>query len=139
MRIVLTILLTALLLGCETTPWVRGSIAEGLPRLVEKFPPKTTFFVAETERRVKRDFEKALRVRGFRTTKEKDKCDVVVKVTVDSWEYNDIGFGGKQGPRDDMELSVVLIDPKKKRILSRSRISLRSDFRIIQQYVDGLR
>ncbi len=138
MRVVLTILLAVLLCGCGSTPWMRGEIADGLPRRVEKFPPATVFHVMKTEKRVKSAFEEALRARGFHVTGKEEACEVIVRVKVDVWEYNDIGFGGKQGARDDMELSVTLVDRAEKRILARARISLRSDFRIIQKYVEGL-
>ncbi len=140
MRGVLTGLLLALLLaGCETaaTPWVRGSIAPGLPRRAGKFPPDVAFCVAKTERRVKAAFEEALRARGFEVVEAEEACDVVVRVKVEAWEFNDVGFGGR-GARDDMELSVALVDRRRRRVLGRANISLRSDFRIIGKYVDGL-
>ena len=79
----------------------------------------------------------ALRARGFEIVETEEACDVIVKVQVGSWEFNDAGFGGR-GTRDDMELSVALVDRRRKRVLGRSNISLRSDFRIIGKYVDGL-
>ena len=140
MRGVLTgLLLAVLLAGCETatTPWVRGSITPGLPRRTEKFPSDVAFCVAKTEKRVKAAFEKALRARGFEVVETEEACDVVVRVQVGAWEFNDVGFGGR-GTRDDMELSVALVDRRRKRVLGRANISLRSDFRIIGKYVDGL-
>lgn len=140
MRGVLTgLLLAVLLAGCETatTPWVRGTITPGLPRRTEKFPSDVAFCVAKTEKRVKAAFEEALRARGFEVVETEEACDVIVKVQVGSWEFNDAGFGGR-GTRDDMELSVALVDRRRKRVLGRSNISLRSDFRIIGKYVDGL-
>lgn len=140
MRGVLTgLLLAVLLAGCETaaTPWVRGSITPGLPRRTEKFPSDVAFCVAKTEKRVKAAFEEALRARGFEVVEMEEACDVVVRVQVGAWEFNDVGFGGR-GTRDDMELSVALVDRRRKRVLGRANISLRSDFRIIGKYVDGL-
>lgn len=131
------ILLAGLLAGCETTPWVRGAIVEGLPKHVEKFPKDAAFHVEKTEKRVKAAFEEALRKRGFEVVEEKSACDVVMKVKVDAWEYNDAGFGGFH-PRDDMELSVSCVDRRKDHVLARAKISVRSDFRIIAKYVDGL-
>lgn len=128
----------ALFVGCETTPWVRGSITEGMPQHVEKIPADAAFFVEKTERRVKKAFESALKERGFTVAEKSKECDFIIRISVDSWEYNDIGFGGRSGARDHMELSVSLIDRRKKRIIERSRISLRSDFRIIGKYVNEL-
>ena len=55
---------------------------------------------------------------------------------VNSWEFNDAGFGGMGRDRDDMELSVSVTDRRKKRVKDRANISVRSDFRIIKKYVD---
>ncbi len=138
MRIVLTILLALVLCGCESTPWVRGAITEGIPKHVEKFPPDAAFFIEKTERRVKKAFEKNLKDRGFVVVEKEEECDFVVRISVDAWEYNNMGFGGGKGARDDMELSVSFIDRRKRRVRARARISLRSDFRIIKKYVDDL-
>lgn len=124
--------------GCGTTPWVRGSIARGMPRHSGGFPADAAFHVEKTERRVRKAFECAVRERGFTVAEKPEDSDFVVRPTVDAWEYNDIGFGGRTGPRDHMELSVSLIDRRKKRIVERSRISLRSDFRIIGKYFNEL-
>ncbi len=138
MRVVLTILLVVLLWGCESTPWVRGSIVEGIPKHVEKFPSDAAFFIEKTERRVKKAFEKNLKDRGFEVVEKAEECDFIVRISVDAWEYNTVGFGGGEGARDDMELSVSFIDRRKRRVRARARISLRSDFRIIKKYVDDL-
>ena len=133
----LPVLLAACLLsGCRTTPWVRGSVDEGLPKLEERFPADVAFFVEKTEKRVGRAFREALEARGFPVVEKEEMCDVVVKATVDAWEFNNAGFGGGIGDRDDMELSVQLVDRRRKRILARARISVRSDFRIISKYVE---
>ena len=138
-RVVFGVGLLAACAGCETmeTPWVRGSITHRLPRLDRSFPPDAAFFVAPTEKRVKDAFAKALRQHGFTVTEKEEDCDVIVKVGVNAWEYNDVGFGGT-GARDDMELSVALVDRRRGRVLGRSNISLRSDFRIFGKYVDEL-
>lgn len=136
-RALLAIFLAVLMAGCETTPWVRGGIAEGLPKHVEKFPKDMAFYVGKTEKRVKTAFEESLRKRGFEVVAKKLESDVIVNVTVDSWEYNDVGFGGFR-PRDDMELTVSCVDRRKNRVLARAKISVRSDFRIISKYVDSL-
>ena len=122
--------------GCRTTPWVRGSVEDGLPKLEKRFPRDVAFFVDRTEKRVARAFREALEARGFAVADKEEACDVVVKAAVDAWEFNDAGFGGGIGDRDDMELSVQLVDRRKKRVLARARISVRSDFRIIAKYVE---
>ena len=135
MRGVLTGLLLAVLLAAPAL--AEEPVPPGLPRRTEKFPSDVAFCVAKTEKRVKAAFEEALRARGFEVVETEEACDVIVKVQVVSWEFNDAGFGGR-GTRDDMELSVALVDRRRKRVLGRSNISLRSDFRIIGKYVDGL-
>ena len=138
MRAIVICLLAAMVLaGCkmEEFPWVWGSIEHGMPKLVEKFPHDAAFFVDKTEKRVKKALEDALRERGFTVAEKEEECDFIIKTTVKSWEVNDIGFGGK-GDRDDMELTVAVVNRRKNRVKCRSTISLRSDFRIIKKYVD---
>ena len=122
--------------GCHTTPWVRGRIEEGRPRIERRFPKDVAFFVAKTEKRIGKTFSKALKARGFEVVGQEEACDIVLKTTVEAWETNDRGFGGAQGARDDMELSVVLVDRRKKHVLARARITVRSDFRILEKYVE---
>lgn len=126
-----------LLCGCQTTLWVRGAVSDGRPKLTRKFPSDVAFFVGKTERRVKAAFEEALRARGFVVVDKEEACDVVLRAKVSSWEVNDAGFAGF-GPRDDMELSISLVDRRHGRILARANISVRSDFRIISKYVETL-
>ena len=125
------------LCGCQTTPWVRGTVSDGRPKLTRKFPSDVAFCVGKTERRVKSAFEEALRKRGFAVVDKEEACDVVVQAKVSSWEVNDAGFAGF-GPRDDMELAISLVDRRNGRILARANISVRSDFRIISKYVETL-
>ena len=133
----LPVLLAACLLaGCRTTPWVRGSVDEGLPKLEARFPSDVAFFVEKTEKRVGRAFREALEARGFTVAEKEEACDVVVKAVVDAWEFNNAGFGGGIGDRDDMEISVQLVDRRRRRVLARAKISVRSDFRIISKYVE---
>lgn len=130
-------LLAALLAlgGCQTTPWIRGSVDEGQPKIAEPFPRDVAFYVDRTEKRVQGAFERALRDRGFTVVDKEEACDVVLRATLLSWEYNQAGFAGF-GRRDDMEISVVLSDRRHGRVLARANISLRSDFRIIAKYVE---
>ena len=137
-RILAGLLLAVLALGggCRSTPWVRGSIEEGRPRIDEPFPKDVAFFVDKTEKRVGSAFRKALEARGFTVAEKEDESDIVLKATVDAWEINDVGFGGARGARDDMDLSVVLLDRRKRHVLARARITVRSDFRILSKYVE---
>ena len=88
------------------------------------------------EKRVKKAFEDALKARGFVVAEKEEECDFVIKADVNSWEFNDAGFGGTGHDRDDMELAVSVTDRRKKRVKDRANISVRSDFRIIKKYVD---
>jgi len=123
--------------GCSVLRMGRGEIVDGLPKLEEKFPKDASFFVVPTHPRVRRVFKDALTAKGFTVVDLKDDADVLLHVKVESWVFNDAGFSGF-GPRDEIELSVRLVDRRAKRVLSRSRISVRSDFGIVSTYVDGL-
>lgn len=124
--------------GCRT-PWVRGEIVECLPQYSEKCPRDVAFFVAAAKReaRLKTELENALRARGLEVAEKQDECDVVVKVTVDSWEYNDVGFAGR-GERNDIRLTLTLVDRRKQTILGRWRVVVSSDFRIIGKWAEKL-
>ncbi|MGN0853168.1 MAG: hypothetical protein ACI4Q3_07300 [Kiritimatiellia bacterium] len=133
MRTVLAIMLLAFCAGCVTF----GSIAEGRPRHVARFPPDTAFFVDQTDERVRRAFEDALKARGFEVVDEEEAGDYVIKIEVTNWEYNDAGFSGF-GNRDDISLSVRVVDRRKNLVESRATIEIRSDFKIIGKYVETL-
>jgi len=123
--------------GCSALRRGRGEVVDGLPKLEERLPKDAAFFLAPTHPRVKRIFADALRAKGFAVVEKEEDADVGLNVKVDSWEYNDAGFSGF-GPRDEMELSVRLVDRRSKRVLARSRISVRSDFGIVRDYVGKL-
>ena len=135
-RVLVPLLALLALGGCRSTPWVRGGISEGMPKLERRFPRDVAFFVERTEPRVHAAFVGNLRARGFAVAEKEEDSDVVLRAKVDAWEFNDAGFGGRTGARDDMELSVVLVDRRRGRILARAGISVRSDFRIIAKYVE---
>lgn len=130
------LLAAGLLAGCQSTPWLRGGFEEGLPKLGKKLPRDMSFYVDRTEKRVREAFRRALEEQGFALAEKEDEADVLLKATVDAWEFNDAGFGGMGARRDDMELSVQLIDRRRKRVMARGHISVRSDFRIIAKYVE---
>lgn len=136
-RALAALALGLLLVGCETTPWIRGRISEGLPQHVEKFAPDISFHVGKTERRVGKAFATALRARGFELAEREEDADVLVKITLNSWEFNDAGFSGFRA-RDDMDMTVACVDRRTHRVLARANIEVRSDFRIIAKYVDSL-
>ena len=119
--------------GC-CTPWAMGWVEECLPRHVEKCRPDTAFFVEKTEKRVKAALEEALKRRGFELAAKPEESDVLVKTSVDSWEFNDAGFTGFWA-RDDMNLTVTIVDRRKKTVLGRWRVTVKSDFRIIDRCV----
>jgi hypothetical protein len=122
--------------GCRT-PWVAGEVEECLPRHVEKCRQDAAFFVEKTERRVKSALEEALRHRGFEVAAKAEESDVLVKTSVDSWEFNDAGFSGF-GERDDMSLTVTIVDRRRKTVLGRWRVKVKSDFRIIGRCVERM-
>ena len=134
MRAILTRFLALLMLsGC----WTPGSVQENLPRLRDKLPLETSFYVEKTEKRVRKALSDALEARGFKVVEKKDAADVAVVTKVLSWEYNDAGFSGFRD-RDEMTLSIALERVATKRILARHTISVESDFRIIAKYIDSL-
>lgn len=123
--------------GCRTPPWTRGTVTECLPQHVEKCRADTAFCVEmeRKERRVQTRLEEALRARGFEVVEKRIECDVVVKADIQLWETNDAGFSGF-GPRDDMQIAITLVDRRKRTILGRWRIELKSDFRILDRCVE---
>ena len=122
--------------GCRT-PWVMGNVDECLPRHVEKCRQDTAFFVEKTEKRVKTALEGALRRRGFEVAEKSEESDVLVKASVDSWEFNDAGFTGFWA-RDDMHITVTIVDRRKNKVLGRWRVTVKSDFRILDRCVDRM-
>ena len=123
--------------GCKT-PWALGSVTECLPRHVEKCRPDTAFFVEKNPKRAKfvlSAIESALRNRGFEVVSKAAESGVLVRVTVDAWEYNDAGFSGF-GERNDMILTIALVDRRKGTVTGRWRVEVKSDLRILARCVD---
>ena len=135
MRTVLTALFAILLfvLGC----WTPGDIQENLPKHRNKLPSDTVFFVNKTEPRVMRALVDALKARGFKVTEDRALSKVAIETKVESWEYNDAGFSGFYD-RDEMTLAISLRQVATGFILARHTVTIRSDFRILRKYVDGL-
>ena len=135
MRTVLTALFTVLLflLGC----WTPGDIQENLPKHREKFTSDTVFFVHKTEPRVSRALTEALVARGFKVTEDCAQATVAIETKVQAWEYNDAGFSGFYD-RDEMTLAINLRQVSTGFVLARHTVTVKSDFRILTKYVDGL-
>ena len=135
MRTVLTALFAILLfvLGC----WTPGDIQENLPKHRNKLPSDTVFFVNKTEPRVMRALVDALKARGFKVTEDRALSKVAIETKVESWEYNDAGFSGFYD-RDVMTLAITLRQVATEYVLARHTVIVRSDFRILKKYVDGL-
>ena len=133
MRRILTSLFLAALCGC----WTPGSVEESLPKHTEKFPAGSSFFVAQTERRVETALKRALRARGFEVKEKREDADLVMTTAVTGWEYNDAGFSGFRD-RNDMSLVITVTDRKTKFVRARSNVVVRSDFRILEKYVKTL-
>jgi len=134
MRAILTCLIAMVAIsGC----WTPGDVQENLPRHVEKLPLNTKFYVEKTEKRVKKAISDALGARGFQVVGERDDADVAIVPKVLSWEYNDAGFSGFYD-RDEMTISISAVRVKTGLIIARHTVLLKSDFRILAKYVDGL-
>ena len=135
MRTVLTALFAILLfvLGC----WTPGDIQEHLPKHRDKFPAETVFFVDKTEPRVTNALVDALKARGFKVTWDRALASVALETRVQAWEYNDACFSGFYD-RDEMTLAIVIRQVATGFVLARHTVTVRSDFRILARYVDGL-
>ena len=133
--ILLALLLAAAGGGCRHWTVWRGEVVAVLPQHVDKCHGDTAFFVEKTARPAKAAIEAALRERGFEVVDAERECDVVVKTAVNSWEYNDAGFAGP-GERDDAELTVTIVDRRRRRVLGRWQVTVRSDWRVLAKCVD---
>ena len=133
MRRILTALFLAALCGC----WTPGSVEEALPKHTDKFPAGSSFFVAQTERRIETALKRALRARGFEVKERREDADLVMTAQVTGWESNDAGFSGFR-ERDDMSLVITVADRKTKFVRARANVEIRSDFRILKKYVKTL-
>lgn len=132
MRKILTLMFFCrLFAGC----WTPGEICENLPKHRDRYPAGTAFYVAETEPRVRETLETALKKKGFRVTKTREEALLALVTEVLSWEYNEAGFSGFRN-RDHMRLAIRVEEVKTDRVVSRTQVSLRSDFRILERYVE---
>ena len=145
LRDILLALALPLSAGCVLFP---GTIEEGLPKLRDKLPettkvylasplnPRGGFLYTRNAQLVVDEFKGAIEHRGISVTVPKKRsgkpsdvfgkartngCDVVVFTQILSWNYGEAGFTGIGG-RDEVTLSVMLMDPVKERVLTRATI-----------------
>ena len=144
-------LIAALLLaGCATVSgWMSGSVEEGIPKLRDRLPRTAkVHFVdpvnangyqlhARSRRQVQNAFGRALDGLGVAHSSQTNGCDVAFHVVVDSWEYGDAGFAG-QGARDSVTMSVIVVNRKNRRVLTRSRLIARELDPLVRRYVESL-
>jgi hypothetical protein len=136
--------------GCQTNL----VIEEGIPKMHKPLPKETKVFLVgpalenadvQFERspaKITRAFKKGLSDFGIDVltpkkrleTKEaafdeakKNKCDVILYVTIESWGYADAGFSGI-GARDEIVLKVMFINPETQRVLERASVMLVNSF-----------
>ena len=129
-----------------------GSIEEGLPKLRDKLPETTKVYLpcplnpcggylyTRNAQIVVDEFKAAFARRGIdvvvparRSGKNPDViaqaktngCDVVLFSQIQEWNYGDAGFSGLGG-RDEVTLSVMLMDPVKERVMTRATIYVRN-------------
>ena len=135
--------------GCVLFP---GTIEEGLPKLRDKLPdtakvylasplnPRGGFLYTRNAQIVVDEFKTAFERRGISVTVPKKRsgtpkdvlakavsngCDVVMITQILNWSYGEAGFTGIGG-RDEVTLSVMLMDPVKDRVLTRATIYVRN-------------
>ena len=148
-RLLAMLVAGTLITGCRLPFFVPGGFKEGMPRLYDPLKEGTTVWVDRPakpaakslywrrEHSIVQKFEEAFEAHGAKRPEKREEAEVVVTLKVLAWEYNDAGFTGFHD-RDTVELSVLLANPKTKRILQRANVHIASDFRIIKKYVDSL-
>ena len=142
--------LLPLFVGCATVSgWMAGSIEEGIPKLRDKLPRTTKVHFADpvnangaqlharSRKQVQNAFGKAFDGLGVSHSAQTNGCDVAFRVVVDSWEYGDAGFAG-QGDRDAVTMSVIVMNRKTKRVLTRSSLFARNLDLLVKRYVETL-
>ena len=149
LRTMLWTVALSLMAGCALFP---GSIEEGLPKLRDKLPettkvylpcpinPRGGFLYTRNAKLVVDAFAAALKQRGIATVLADKRsgqqpdvlaqartngCDVVLFSQIQEWNYGDAGFSGFGG-RDEVTLSVMLMDATKERVLTRATLYVRN-------------
>ena len=138
------------LAGCSTVEgWMAGSIEDGIPKLRDKLPRTTKVYFADPVKsggyklharnkiQVQNAFGKALDGIGVDHSTKTNGCDVAFHVVVDNWHYADAGFAGV-GDRDEIALSVIVMNRKTDRVLTRSTLVARSLDPLVKRYVESL-
>ena len=142
--------LLPLLAGCAAiSGWMAGSIEEGIPKLRDKLPRTTKVYFADpvkgngyalharNRRQVQNAFGNAFDGLGVSHSTDTNGCDVAMHVSVDDWHYADAGFAGV-GDRDEIAMSVILVNRRNNRVLSRTRLSARKLDLLVKRYVQTL-
>ena len=149
-RKVFAIISLLFFIGCQTNL----VIEDGIPKMHKPLPKETKVFLvgpalenAETQfdrspSTVTRAFKRTLTDFGISVvtpkkrieTKDaafeeatKNKCDVILYVTIESWGYADAGFSGI-GARDEIVINVMFIKPDTKKVLERASVMLVNSF-----------
>ena len=171
---------SALLLLAGGCAFFSGSIEEQLPKLRDKLPetsrvylanplnPNGGFLYTRNGNLVVNEFRRAFERRGIAVTAaarrgverssvraeaKTNDCTVAVFSEILSWSYGDAGFSGFGG-RDEVVLSVMLMNPATERVTTRARLTIANGIGksavggndspgevvapIIQKYVDSL-
>ena len=136
--------------GCATVDGLlAGSITEGIPKLRDKLPRSTKVHFADPVKangyalharsrlQVQHAFGKAFDGLGVSHSSVTNGCDVAFHVVVDDWHYGDAGFAGI-GDRDEVTLSVIVMNRKTSRVLTRSSLVARNLDALVRRYVAGL-
>ena len=142
--------LLPLFAGCAiVSGWMAGSIEEGIPKLRDRLPRTAKVHFADpvnangaqlharSRKQVQNAFGKAFDGIGVSHSAQTNGCDVAFHVVVDSWEYGDAGFAG-QGNRDAVTMSVIVMNRKTKRVLTRSSLFARNLDLLAKRYVETL-
>lgn len=142
--------LLPLFAGCAAiSGWMAGEIEEGIPKLRDKLPRTAKIHLADpvnangyqlharSRRQVENAFGKAFDAIGVSHSSVTNGCDVAFHVVVDGWEYGDAGFSGI-GDRDAVSMSVIVMNRKNNRVLTRSSLFARNLDLLVKRYVETL-
>lgn len=139
-----------MLAGCVSIKgMMAGSITEGIPKLRDKLPRTEKIHFADpvnargyvlherNRKQVQDAFGKAFDGLGVSHSTETNGCSCTLHVVVDSWEYSDSGFLGS-GDRDDIVMSVILLNTETDRVLTRATLEVRDLDLLVDRYVKTL-
>ncbi len=136
--------------GCAAiSGLLAGSIDEGIPRLRDRLSRTSKVYFADPvkangaqlhargRRQVQNAFGKAFDGIGVAHSSRTNGCDVAFQVVIDNWEYGDAGFAGL-GDRDAITMSVIVLNWKTKRVLTRTSLFARNLDLLVKRYVEKL-